>query len=79
LTPYLSFIIIWSFAGKLIIDSTLNQGQIFKPYICSSYYSLKNDEAGQATLAKFMVEEERAVRTGEIVAIGMNVIAEKMD
>jgi len=26
-----------------------------------------------------MVEEERAVRTGEIVAIGMNVIAEKME
>lgn len=30
-------------------------------------------------MAKFMVEEERAVRTGEIVAIGMNVIAEKME
>jgi hypothetical protein len=25
LTPYLSFIIIWSFAGKLIIDSTLTK------------------------------------------------------
>jgi hypothetical protein len=39
--------------------------------------SLKNNEAGHAALATFMVQEERAVRLGEIRPVGLTIVAEK--
>jgi len=43
------------------------------------FCGLKDDEAGRATLTTFLVQEEHALRTGEIVPIGMNVVAEKVE
>jgi hypothetical protein len=42
-------------------------------------YRLNDDEAGRQAIASFMVEEERAVQAGEITAIGMNIVAEKVE
>ena len=41
--------------------------------------SLKDTEEGRAALTKMIVDEDRAVRSGEITPIGMNIVAEKVE
>ncbi|CAM0136259.1 unnamed protein product [Umbelopsis sp. WA50703] len=41
------------------------------------FAGLKNNEAGHAALATFMVQEEIAVRLGEIRPVGLTIVAEK--
>ncbi|GAB5593427.1 hypothetical protein Unana1_08327 [Umbelopsis nana] len=43
------------------------------------FCGLNDDEAGRQAIASFIVEEERAVQAGEIPAIGMNIVAEKVE
>jgi hypothetical protein len=40
---------------------------------------LKDTEEGRAALTKMIVDEEQAVRSGEITPIGMNIVAEKVE
>jgi hypothetical protein len=39
---------------------------------------LKNNEAGEAVLRKFMEQEERDIKEGIIASYGMNIIATKL-
>jgi hypothetical protein len=41
--------------------------------------SLKDNEEGRAVVTKMIVEEEKAVVSGELSALGMNIVAEKVE